>query len=196
MRELIPGLWHWTAPHPQWTTEDDNAGHIWGPEVSCYAFSVADQVALIDPVVPDSGLDDLIEGRTAISVLTCPWHARDAARLGRPVLAPPPDPESPETLAATRFAVGDRLPIGAEVLPGLEPIDVVLWFETHRALVFGDTLIDVGNGLELPDGWGPDGISHPDVLGSLRDLLRLPIEFALPTHGPPADRGAFERAVC
>jgi glyoxylase-like metal-dependent hydrolase (beta-lactamase superfamily II) len=195
VRELRPGLWHWTAPHPQWTAEDDLAGHIWGPEVSCYAFSVGDQLALVDPVVPGCGLEDLIDGRRAITVLTCPWHARDAAQLGLPVLAPPPDPKSPSTLTAERFAVGDRLPIGADVFPGLEPIDLVLWFESHRALVFGDTLIDVGNGLELPDGWGPGGISHTDVLASLRDLLRLPIEFALPTHGPPADRSAFERAV-
>jgi glyoxylase-like metal-dependent hydrolase (beta-lactamase superfamily II) len=168
---------------------------VWGPEISSYAFAVDRGLALIDPVIPEGGLDELIGDRDAVTVLTCPWHARDALELGFPVLAPPPDPDAVDSIPAERFTIGDRLAIGADVFAGLEPIDLVIWFESHRALVFGDTLIDVGNGLELPDDWGPAGISHPDVLESLRTLLELPVELALPTHGPPADRRGFERAV-
>jgi glyoxylase-like metal-dependent hydrolase (beta-lactamase superfamily II) len=164
--------------------------------VSCYAFAVDGRLVLIDPVVPEGGLEDLTAGRgDAVIALTCPWHARDAETLGLPVFAPPPDPEATESLEARRFRAGEKLRFGVEVFDGLEPIDLVLWFGSHRALVFGDTLIDIGNGLELPDGWGPSGISHPDVLESLRARLELPVELALPTHGPPADRRAFERAV-
>jgi glyoxylase-like metal-dependent hydrolase (beta-lactamase superfamily II) len=193
--ELRPGVWHWSARHPQWTSEDDLSEHGWGPEVSCYAFASEDRVVLVDPVLPDGGLDQLIESRDAVIVLTCPWHGRDAVTIGLPLFAPPPDRGDPDSLPASRFRAGESLPFGVEAFAGLEPIDLVLWFEAHRALVFGDTLIDVGNGLELPDDWGPSGISHADVLTSLSGLLELPIELALPTHGPPADRRVFERAV-
>ncbi|HEY7380989.1 MAG TPA: MBL fold metallo-hydrolase [Gaiella sp.] len=48
------------------------------------------------------------------------------------------------------FAAGDRLPVGVEAFPGMEPNDLVLWVESRRALVAGDTLIDRGSGLEFP----------------------------------------------
>jgi glyoxylase-like metal-dependent hydrolase (beta-lactamase superfamily II) len=193
VQALRPGLWHWSARHPEWTTEDDLADHGWGPEVSCYGFSMGDHLVLVDPVIPEGGFGDLLRGRDAVSVLTCPWHARDALKLQLPVYAP--GDESERVRSAVEYAVGDTLPFGIEAFPGLEPIDLVLWVQSHKALVFGDTLVDFGNGLELPDDWGPRDAHHPAVLASLRRCLELPIELALPTHGPPADRAAFERAV-
>jgi hypothetical protein len=195
VQELRPGLWHWFARHPEWTADDDVAGHRWGPEVSCYAFSLADRLVLVDPVIPESGLDELLLGREAAIALTCPWHARDALKLQLPLYAPTSDAEPVELASALGYRAGDALPFGMDAFPGLEPIDLVLWVEGHRTLVFGDTLVDVGNGLELPDDWGPRNISHSAVVASLRRCLELPIELALPTHGPPADRAAFERAV-
>jgi glyoxylase-like metal-dependent hydrolase (beta-lactamase superfamily II) len=194
MHELRPGLWHWTVRHPEWTDEDDTAGHGWGPEISCYAYDADDRVVLIDPAIPDGGLDELLRGRDAVTVLTCPWHTRDARALGLPVYAPPPEQDDREPATAT-YAAGDTLPFGIAAFPGLEPFDLVLWIERHRALVFGDTLVDLGDGLELPDDWGPGEIPHAPVFASLRERLQLPIELALPTHGPPADRAAFERAL-
>ena len=195
MRELQRGLWHWTATHPEWTAEDELAGHRWGPEVSCYAFSLDEHFVLIDPVIPPGGLGHLLAGREAVTVLTCPWHARDALKLQLPLLAPPPDPGDTDPLPAEHFAAGDTLAFGMTAFPGLEPIDLVLWVESYKALVFGDSLVDLGSGLELPDDWGPKDVSHPDVLRSLRSLLDLPIEHALPTHGSPTGRTAFERAL-
>ena len=32
MREVQPGVWHWTGQHPDWSEGQD-----WGPEVSSYA---------------------------------------------------------------------------------------------------------------------------------------------------------------
>ena len=43
MRELLPGLWHWTTPHPNI-----------GKDVSSYY--VADAATLLDPMVPPGGL--------------------------------------------------------------------------------------------------------------------------------------------
>jgi glyoxylase-like metal-dependent hydrolase (beta-lactamase superfamily II) len=130
-----------------------------------------------------------------VTLLTCPWHARDAAKLDGLRFAPPPDPEDTDPLASEIYRAGDRPLAGVTAFEGLEPIDLVLWVEDYGALVFGDTLVDLGRGLELPDDWGPSSISHPDVRRSLRSLLDLPIELVLPTHGAPTDRAAFESAV-
>jgi glyoxylase-like metal-dependent hydrolase (beta-lactamase superfamily II) len=48
------------------------------------------------------------------------------------------------------FSAGDRLPVGVEAFPGREPNDVVLWIENGRAVIAGDTLVDFGQGLEIP----------------------------------------------
>jgi glyoxylase-like metal-dependent hydrolase (beta-lactamase superfamily II) len=152
-------------------------------------------LVLVDPVIPENGLDELLLGREAAIVLTCPWHARDALKLKLPLYAPTSDSEPIELASALGYSAGDTLSFGIDAFEGLEPIDLVLWVQGYRALVFGDTLVDLGNGLELPDDWGPQNIAHSAVLASLRPCLELPIELALPTHGPPADRPAFERAI-
>jgi glyoxylase-like metal-dependent hydrolase (beta-lactamase superfamily II) len=195
MRELRPGLWHWTDTHPEWTDEDDRADHPWGPEVSSYAFACGDRVVLVDPVIPLGGLGGLVGGHGAVTVLTCPWHARDSLKLDVPLFAPPPDPRDQDPLPAHTYSAGDTLEFGITAFAGLEPADLVLWVEQFRALIFGDTLVDFGNGLELPDDWGPKSVSHPEVLRTLEALLDLPVELALPTHGHPADRAAFQRAL-
>jgi glyoxylase-like metal-dependent hydrolase (beta-lactamase superfamily II) len=88
------------------------------------------------------------------------------------------------------------LPIGVEAFPGREePFDVVLYVESRGAVVAGDTLIDRGRGLEILEEWLPEGMTREQVVEGLRPLLDLPIELVLPTHGPPADRAALERAL-
>jgi hypothetical protein len=80
--------------------------------------------------------------------------------------------------------------------PGREgQLDLVLWAERIRAVIAGDTLIDLGDGLEIPAGWLPDGVTVEQVASGLRPLLDKPVEFVLPTHGEPPDRAAFERAL-
>jgi hypothetical protein len=161
VRELRPGLWHWTAFHPEWTEQDDQAGHVWGPEVSSYAFVLSDRLVMIDPVVPAGGLDELIAGRSVVTLLTCPWHARDAAKVDGPRFAPPPDPEDTDPLASEIYRAGDRPLAGVTAFEGLEPIDLVLWVEEYGALVFGDTLVDLGHGLELPTTGAPAAFLTP-----------------------------------
>ena len=94
-------------------------------------------------------------------MLTCPWHARDAQslaeRLGAPLYVPPPDEGDPNPLEGHVFRAGERLPVGVEAFPGMEPNDLVLWVESRRALVTGDTLIDRGDGLEFPVDWANKG---------------------------------------
>jgi glyoxylase-like metal-dependent hydrolase (beta-lactamase superfamily II) len=83
-----------------------------------------------------------------------------------------------------------------EAYPGREgQLDLVLWSERIRAVIAGDTLIDLGNGLEIPASWLPEGVAVEQVASGLRPLLDKPVEFVLPTHGEPADRAALERAL-
>ena len=201
MRELATGVWHWEARHPDWTAEDDAASREWGPEVSSYAIDDGERLLLFDPVAPPSRIEELARSREPVVVLTCPWHERDAPsvaeRLGAPVFAPPPDDDGTEVrMAAQLFTAGDRLPFGVEAFPGREPpYDLVLWVESRRAVVIGDTLIDRGGGLEIGDNWLPEGMTREQVAEGLRPLLERPVELVLPTHGAPTDRAALERAL-
>ena len=51
------------------------------------------------------------------------------------------------------YAAGDRLHAGVEAFPGQKPNDLVLWIESHGAIIAGDTLVDVGAGLEINARW-------------------------------------------
>jgi glyoxylase-like metal-dependent hydrolase (beta-lactamase superfamily II) len=198
MRELQEGIWHWEAAHPDWKPGED-----WDEIVSSYAIDDGERLLLFDPLAPPTEIDELAAGRETAIVLTCPWHARDAQtlaeRLGAQLYVPPPDEGDPNPLEAHVFRAGDRLPVGVQALPGMEPNDLVLWVESHRALVAGDTLQDRGNGLQflgdLVNNVPAGGASAAQILERMRPLLALPVEIVLLTHGAPADRAALEHAL-
>jgi glyoxylase-like metal-dependent hydrolase (beta-lactamase superfamily II) len=116
-------------------------------------------------------------------------------RLGAPLYVPPPDEGDPNPVEGQVFRAGDRLPVGVEAFPGWLPNDLVLWVESCRALVDGDTLIDRGQGLEFPADWVNWGVPPEEIVEALRPLLELPVELMLPAHGAPTDRAALERAL-
>jgi glyoxylase-like metal-dependent hydrolase (beta-lactamase superfamily II) len=213
VRELRDGLWHWQAPHPEWT-----AGEPWPRDVSSYALDDGERLLLFDPLaVPD---ELLALEREAVIVLTAPWHERDTralvGRLGAAVFAPPPDTAqdlmdkygitaeqagdgSPDLRWVGRddvhwYAPGDRLPIGAEAHAGRERNDLVLWLQSARAVVAGDTLADFGTGLAL-NPWLRGDATRAQVAARLRPLLDLPVDIVCPAHGAPTDRAALERAL-
>jgi hypothetical protein len=218
VRALQRGLWHWQAPHPEWS-----AGQHWPQNVSSYALEDAERLLLFDPLsVPDELLALAAKRDTAI-VLTAPWHERDARRLvehlGAPVYTPSADTDddpmrkygavreqvaggSPDLAwlragggEAHYYAAGDRLPIGIEAFRGREHNDLVLWIESRHAVVAGDTLVDFGRGFELPHEWVREGLTREEVAADLRPLLDLPVELVLPAHGEPVDRAALEVAL-
>jgi hypothetical protein len=177
-------VYHWTATHPEWQ----------GP-VSAYAIDDGERLILIDPIAVPETVRALFGSREALTVLTSTWHERDAAALGLPVWAPAPDRPEGQLVPATRYAIGDVL-FGMEAFPGREgQLDLVLWNERIRAVIAGDTLIDLGEGLEIPASWLPDGVTVEQVAIGLRPLLDKPVEFVLPTHGEPTGRAALERAL-
>lgn len=219
MRELATGVWHWEAPHPDWAgpenealrerlatmaeTQSEAARGI----VSSYALVDDERLLLFDPLAVPREIEELAAGRDLAVVLTCPWHERDTQalveRLGVPVFTPQPDQGSPDVawlLAGDRsdahlYAAGDRLPLGVEALPGMRPNDVVLWIESHGAVIAGDTLVDFGQGLEIPAEWLPEGVTREQVAEGLRPLLDRQVEVVLATHGGPAGKRDLERAL-
>jgi glyoxylase-like metal-dependent hydrolase (beta-lactamase superfamily II) len=194
VHELRTGVWHWQAAHPDWKPGED-----WDEMVSSYAIDDGARLLLFDPLAVPNEIAERAVGRETAIVLTCTWHARDAEklveRLGAALYAPPRDEGDPDPLDAIVFRGGDRLPVGIVAFGGMEPNDLVLWVEGSRALVAGDTLIDRGNGLELPREWLKEGVSAEEILEGLRPALDLPIELVLATHGGPFDRAALERAL-
>jgi glyoxylase-like metal-dependent hydrolase (beta-lactamase superfamily II) len=166
--------------------------------VASYAIEAGELLLLVDPLAVPAEVEKLASGREPLIVLTCPWHERDARavgdRLGARIFVPPPDEGDEDPTPGTVYVAGDRLPGGVEAFAGIEPNDLVLWIERHAALVFGDTLVDRGEGLEIPLTWLRD-VTLAEVLATLRPVLDLPIEIALPTHGPPAARTAVARAI-
>jgi hypothetical protein len=192
-----PGVWHWQAPHPEWAAPED-----WTQtDVSSYAIDDGRRLLFFDPLEVPADIEDLASNREPLIVLTCPWHRRDARALaeqhGWPIHVPPPDPPDPNPVEGEVFEAGQRLSVGIEAILGMEPNDLLLWVTSHRALVAGDTLVDRGQGLVFPLDWADRGTGEPPqkILERLRDLLELPVELVLPTHGAPADRPALESAL-
>ena len=218
MPELQPGLWHWHAAHPWWSSSAPYA-----QEVSSYALDDGTHLLLFDPLAVPSNILDLASEREPVIVLTAPWHERDARdlveRLSAPVYAPPA--ETAEDLMqkygitaeqagdgspdldwlragggeAHWYAAGDRLPFGVEAFAGYEPHDVVLWLEGRRAVVAGDLLSGLLDSSALQYKWLKQGVPREQLAEGLRPFLELPVDVVLPAHGEPTDRAALERAL-
>jgi glyoxylase-like metal-dependent hydrolase (beta-lactamase superfamily II) len=192
VREVQAGIWHWEAPHPDWKPGDD-----WNEIVSSYAIDDGERLLLFDPLAVPGEIEELAGARETAVVLTCAWHEREARsvveRLGAAAFVPQPEEGDPIE-GRHLFSAGDRLSVGVEAFPGSHELnDLVLWVESRKALVAGDTLIDRGGGLEIPADWvGPE---LDQIRAGLRRLLELPVEYVLATHGGPTDRAALERAL-
>jgi hypothetical protein len=189
LRELARGLWRWTAPHPDWEPrreKDDPAD--WAQEVGCVAYASEDALALIDPLVGDGdyeALDGLAKSNQEVAVLTTVrWHGRSG-------------PEVAKRYSASTNAPGRVQPI--EISGAGE---TMFWIPEHGALVPGDRLLgDRPPGLRLcPPSWLRylDGYTQDDLREGLRQLLDLPVEMVLVSHGEPVLRdghAALERAL-
>jgi hypothetical protein len=219
VRELRTGIWHWQAAHPDWQPSAP-----WQQDVSSYAIDDGERLLLFDPLALPSELEELTTRRETAIVLTAPWHERDTKSLVEMLDLPvfTPLPETAEDLMqkygvtaeqagdgspdlrwlfrekegnARPYAPGERPLAGVQAFPSRETNEAVLWIEDQRAVVAGDTLVDFGEGLEVPLQWLSHGVTREQVVEGLRPLLELPVELVLPTHGGPTDRAALERVL-
>jgi glyoxylase-like metal-dependent hydrolase (beta-lactamase superfamily II) len=198
VRELRPGLWRWTAAHPEW----EHAEH-WGPEVGSVYAELPDALVMVDPLVPQDeedrfweALDRDVErvGKPVHVLLTVHWHERSVAAVLDRYKATLWRPEEKGTLPAG---------VHAEVVKGSDWVEALFFLEPHRALIAGDLLIGrAGGGIELPVGWFPKGEqdwADQELKPELRKrLAALPIELVVVSHGEPVledGAAALERAL-
>src|SRR5205814_7046020 len=80
VEELAPGIWRWTARHPEW-----HPG-TFGAEVACFALTAPARTVLIDPLAPEPAggfwerLDGVVAGEVVV-LITIPYHVRSAAAM-------------------------------------------------------------------------------------------------------------------
>ena len=187
MREILPGVVHWTARHPNLDAD-----------VSSYALPAAG-IAL-NPMEPAEGLDWFREhGEPAHVLLTNRHHLRDSDafvrafgctvhchRAGLHEL----DPQT----RVEPFDFGDVLPGGAVAheVAAISPEETALHLPSVGALAFADGLVDLGRGLSFV----PDGLMGDDpaavkrgLLAAFARLLELDFDALLLAHGDPVPRG-------
>ncbi|HZB23695.1 MAG TPA: hypothetical protein VE444_07595 [Gaiellaceae bacterium] len=166
MQELRPGLWTWTAHHPDWRD-----GEEWGPEVRSYAYDTGGCLVLFDPLSPPTLLEGLVEAQEIGVLLTAEWHRRSAD-------------DCVERFGAHVHATGDDLPADVELASIGADDEVAYWIPRHRALVIGDVFTNEGR-FRVMDHWVPEGGTPEQVRDGVRPLLELPVELVLLTHGDP-----------
>jgi hypothetical protein len=186
IREVLPGVWHWTAIHPK----------IRVPVDSYYIESAR---VVLDPMVPREGLE-WFEGRETPSqiVLTNRHHLRHSERyaqaFGCPIRCSKTGlHEFERGLKVEGFAFGDELAPGitAHQLGAICPDDTALHIRTGDtgALAFADGLTRPrGDGLTFVPGFlmGDDPSSvRAGLREALRRLLGLDFDSLLFAHGEP-----------
>lgn len=205
--ELAPGLWRWTARHPEWHPGD------FGSEVASFAAragDAGDTLLLVDPLLPEEPaavlalVDRLVAGRVAILV-TIPYHVRSSEELweryrddaevtihGHPAAAKrldaargafevlKPDTEGPAGVRA--FAIGRP-----------RRYEQPLLLPAHHALAFGDAVVAVDGRLRM---WAAERVDERRAAWyrdrfapTLEPLLGLGVERVLVTHGEPVLTG-------
>jgi hypothetical protein len=188
MRELAPGLWHWTAIHP----------HI-GKEVSSYY--LAEERVALDPLLPTEGLEWFADRPPEHIVLTNRHHERDSFKLheefGTEVHCISNGVYELERHGpVTPFEFGDELPGGIVVheVGAICPDETALHIPAHRALACADGVVrwDGAEGLTfVPDSLMDDPPQTRAALAeAYRSLLDLDFDLLLLAHGAPVERGA------
>jgi hypothetical protein len=204
--EVRPGLYRWTARHPDWKTDAAPGSPAdWPPEVGCVAYATGDAgLVVIDPQIPEpdggrafwAAMDGLVgeHGPRVTVLVTIRFHRRSRERFV-------------ERYGAERPRIADARIAGVEPWPVPGGDETMLWLPGPRALVPGDRLIGAFGG-ELstttgsapaapglrvcPQSWLdylPGELTVAQLRERLRPLLDLPVELVLVSHGDPVLSG-------
>ena len=196
MQAIAPGLYRWTAEHPDWI-EDHEPGSPadWPHEVGCVAHEAAETLVLVDPLIVEdrwADLDALVErtGKPVAVLTTMRFHTRSRDAVA-------------ERYGATLVSQRETPPAGVARVPIEHADESMVWLEGPRALVPGDRLLgDDEGGLRLcPESW-LTYLQHPptheELRAALMPLLDLPVEMVLASHWEPVlsnGRDALRRAL-
>jgi hypothetical protein len=203
-RKLAKNLWRWTARHPEWHPGE------FGSEVASFALRTGDDTILFDPLLPPDPepVVELIEANLTerLSILiTIPYHVRSSEEIrqrfrkhvkttiyGHPACVKrldktsgfkaldPDDTELPAGITAHRIGKPRRYETPFHV-------------PSHKALVFGDAVAEVGGKLVV---WSTEKVDakverfHRERFNpTLEPLLELDFDRVLVTHGQPIRKG-------
>jgi glyoxylase-like metal-dependent hydrolase (beta-lactamase superfamily II) len=207
VQELRPGLWRWTARHPDWTPAEGGP-EGWEPEVAWHLYEGRDALVLFDPLMTDDAWGDLDRRVERLGpphvLLTLFWHARSAQEImerypAARVLVHASQERRVRERAPVTGTFRDRATLAGGVAARCTRGDdehgceIVYWIPEHRALVAGDVLQGAKDGgvKRLPDTWLGE-MTVETLLDSLRPLLELPVELVLLAHGEPVLAGGRE----
>lgn len=180
--EVVPGVLHWTALHPNIKTE-----------VSSH-FVVGSRT-LIDPLVPDGGLDV----DPARVVLSTRHHLRSSTDFGCPILCHESGLHEFEGGPDVHgFAWGDELAddVTAVEVDAISPDETAFLIEAgNGCLLFADAVMHYEDKLHfVPDEYMVDEGDDPEpvkaaIREAVRRLLDLPFDTLLFAHGTPLRSG-------
>jgi hypothetical protein len=189
MREISPGLWHWTREHPR-------------IQVEVSSYYLERKRVLLDPLIPPDGLEWFeTRGAPEHVLMTNRHHDRDAWHFreafgctvhcirngvyeveGRGPVEP--------------FDFGYTLPGNAVVheIGSICPDETALHLPDHRALVCADGVIHYGGQLTcVPDHLMDDPEdTKVGLRRAYRALLDLDFDALLTAHGQPVVSGGHE----
>jgi hypothetical protein len=191
MKQIGPGLWHWTARHE----------HI-GTDVSSYL--LADERVVLDPMIPPEGLAWFEQhGPPEHAVLTNRHHDRHAWRLkdafGCTVHCIRNGVYEIESRGAVEpFDFGDELPgeIHVYEVDAISPDETALHIPRHKALACADGVVRFSS--DGPLEFVPDRLmDEPEetkrgLRAAYTALLGLDFDLLLLAHGEPVIGGASE----
>jgi glyoxylase-like metal-dependent hydrolase (beta-lactamase superfamily II) len=208
VEQIAPHLWHWTAPHPDWTPDGFKNGEGWQKDVSSYALVAGDSLVLFDPLTPEDEepafwetLDRDVEGHGPPAILlTVFWHARSSQEIadrydGASIWAHEPAAEwiNERVRSTNTFKPGDDLPGGVAAYPMHLQEEVAFWIPGHKAVVLGDAVLGYEGRADLcPPSWLREQETMDEVRAAARRILDLAPQRLLLTHGGPRDAAELE----
>lgn len=189
MREIAPGLWRWTAPHPAWRPgAERDSPDDWDESVGSVLYLGRDTAVFIDPLVPRdeeqfwSWADERVSERNVAVLTTLLPHRRSREQVAH-------------RYGASTPRVRRNLPDGVESIVLRGARETMFWLPEHRTLVPGDRILGApGGGLMLcPESWLYwVRVNRAQLRTLLEPLLDLPIERVLVSHGDPVLSGGAE----
>lgn len=191
MKEIAPGVWHWTAMHTNIGSDVDS-------------YYLAHEGAVIDPMEPEGGVERIGKIAPPAEVLLTSRHHYRAGAAFRKAYGIPVRchraglHEFMQGEEVEPFEFGDRLAGGIEAIEvgALTPEETAFYANREGGILsIGDAVIRWGPGGPLgfvPDkyiGDDPDAVKRA-IRKSLARLLDREFEILLLAHGDPIVGGA------